>query len=236
MPPQKACGKCTRLFPCEASEWKWKSLCEDCYGATEKRKCKKCDSNLPLTVQRWVKVCTSCWKETREKTHTTCPLCPTEKSTHLRRKKGEPCCKDCAKAIAFEHAEELALQKVKEQEAEKERERKQLIERIKNDENAAIRREANEIALRDLAVLQAQVERSKTVPDLKKKLDELNVPDCAPLSPKRARAEPVNIPDKMKTLPLSVEEMRYRVLTGKLSGPLDQSTLEELANLKKKEN
>lgn len=93
------CVDCHKRFGVEPNELKWKFVCDNCFGTHEFKKCSVCDRNLGVTSKKWQRECTSCWLAKRAQTHATCPLCPPQKATLLRRKIGETACKDCLKAI-----------------------------------------------------------------------------------------------------------------------------------------
>ena len=90
----RKCVRCKNRFEWDGSPYK--KHCLDCYKAVV-RSCNECGGGIRLDAQKWVKICTTCWQEKRAKTHTTCPTCPEEKSSHLRRRWSQPACDDCMK-------------------------------------------------------------------------------------------------------------------------------------------
>ncbi len=92
--PTRPCGKCRKEFVWDGNEYK--KLCPTCYGCVVK-KCASCKiNNLPVDAKTWQVTCTDCWLKEKAKKYGTCPTCPPEKSTHLRRRLDRPSCEECA--------------------------------------------------------------------------------------------------------------------------------------------
>lgn len=78
----------------------YKTLCMECYKIRV-RKCQSCSvNNLRVDAPAWVKVCTSCFIENKQKKgYGTCPMCPPERMHHHRRPMNQPYCNDCAQKV-----------------------------------------------------------------------------------------------------------------------------------------
>jgi hypothetical protein len=93
-PPTRDCQRCRKAFPWDGNDYK--VYCTDCYQKIV-RKCQKCKTaNLPITSPLWKTTCTSCYLAGKEATHGTCPTCPPERATHLRRPLKKATCSECA--------------------------------------------------------------------------------------------------------------------------------------------
>jgi hypothetical protein len=128
----KPCKDCGNPFPIE-DDMDWKTFCESCYDKrTENpRRCKKCPKNVSPGAPTWTKLCVECFKLKRVKTHTTCELCPPERSTHLRKKIGEVACKTCLAEIAKSHAQEAIRHKRQQMAADQDRDDEIRITRVR---------------------------------------------------------------------------------------------------------
>lgn len=89
----KVCMGCNSMFQAGV-EQEWKTHCGDCYKS-KVRKCGSCDRNMRIDAPDWKKDCGKCWLEKRKQTYATCPTCPEDKRTLLRRKTTERACDDC---------------------------------------------------------------------------------------------------------------------------------------------
>lgn len=92
-PPQRVCTNCRLKFEWDGSEFK--TLCLPCYGANA-RKCLKCKiNNLKIGAPSWQVLCTDCYIAKKGTTFGTCPTCPPERATHLRRPLNAATCPEC---------------------------------------------------------------------------------------------------------------------------------------------
>jgi len=100
---QRECECCHAIFAIFQGQ-EYKTLCINCYKVKVK-KCAKCKvNNLRVGAPDWQNMCVACFKENREGKYGTCPLCPPERSTHLRRPIGQTMCNACAQQILEEQA------------------------------------------------------------------------------------------------------------------------------------
>lgn len=87
------CKSCRKEF--DNGGCSWKTHCLDCYRQLS-RPCPSCAGNLPINAKPWVRMCNTCFLKKRSKTHTTCPVCPPERSTYLNRRFDQATCDQCA--------------------------------------------------------------------------------------------------------------------------------------------
>jgi len=94
----KPCKGCQKLFDNKGDQWK--THCFDCY-MTQRRQCTTCDGFLRLDAKPFAKTCGKCYVKKMQKTHGTCPFCPKERATHLRRPLMDPACPECIQNAKF---------------------------------------------------------------------------------------------------------------------------------------
>jgi len=95
--PSARCVGCNVVF--DNKGLAYKKVCDACYR-NKSRACAKCHVRvITAATPSFYAVCTQCYvDDLRQRGYTSCPTCPPEKATHLRRAPGKAVCPECEAA------------------------------------------------------------------------------------------------------------------------------------------